>query len=86
VQNALAELLDELSATIQASNGPPAEVAHLAETATQLAQTLHHQHDQGLVAKARERLGAAALRAETLAPNAVALARGVVDALAGIGI
>jgi Domain of unknown function (DUF4404) len=86
VQIALAELLDELSTAINAPNGPPAAVAHLAESAAHLAETLHHQHDSGLVATARKRLGEAILRAESHAPNAVGLARGVVDALANIGI
>jgi hypothetical protein len=86
VQIALAELLDELSTAIKAPNGPPKEVAHLAESAALLAQTLHDQHDRGLVAKARERLKAAMSQAESHAPNAVALVRTVVDGLASIGI
>jgi hypothetical protein len=86
VQIALAELLDELSVAMKAPNRPPTEVAHLAESATQLAQALHDQHDEGLVAKARERLRAAMSQAELHAPNAVALVRTVVDALASIGI
>jgi Domain of unknown function (DUF4404) len=86
VQIALAELLDELSTAIKATSVPPAEVVHLAKSAAQLAQTLHDQQDEGLVAKARERLGTAMFQAESHAPNAVALARGVIDALASIGI
>jgi Domain of unknown function (DUF4404) len=86
VRIALAELLDELSAAVKAPNGSPAAVAHLAESAAHLAETLHHQHDGGLVATARKRLGEAILKAEAHAPNAVGLARGVVDSLANIGI
>ncbi|HLW67127.1 MAG TPA: DUF4404 family protein [Gemmataceae bacterium] len=86
VQTALAELLDELSGTLRESEAPPAEVTHLAESATHLAQALHEQHDEGLVAKAGERLRLAMLQAEEHAPTAVGLARRVVDALASIGI
>jgi hypothetical protein len=86
VQNALAELLDELSTVLRAPNAPPAEVAHLAESAAHLAQTLHDHRDEGLVEKARERLGAALFQAEAHAPTAVGLARSVIDALANIGI
>ncbi len=56
VHLALAELLDELSATLKAPNAPPPEVAHLAESATHLAQSLHDRHDQGLLEQARDRL------------------------------
>ena len=86
VQNSLAELLDELSVVLNTPNAPPAEVAHLAESAAQLAQTLHDRRDEGLVEKARERLGVALIQAESHAPIAVGLARRVIDALAGIGI
>jgi Domain of unknown function (DUF4404) len=86
VQAALAELLDELSATLKESKAPPTEVTHLAESAAHLAQALHDRHDEGLVAKAGERLRLAMLNAEEHAPTAVGLARRVVDALASIGI
>jgi len=86
VQVALAELLDELSAMLKEPNAPPAEVAHLAESAAHLAQTLHDHRDEGLVAKARERLGMAMFQAEAHAPTAVGLARQVIDALANVGI
>jgi hypothetical protein len=86
VQLALAKLLDELSAEIKSPDAPASEVTHLAESAAHLAQTLHDQHDEGLVAKARDRLGDALFQAEAHAPNAVGLARGVIDALANIGI
>ena len=86
VRIALADLLDELCAATKAPDAPPAAIAHLAESAAHLAEALHHQRDSGLVATARERLEAAILRTEAHAPNAVGLARGVVDALANIGI
>jgi hypothetical protein len=86
LQTALAERLDELSSVLKEPNAPPAEVAHLAESAALLAQALHDRHDEGLLAKARERLGAAMFQAEAHAPTAVGLARGVINALANIGI
>ena len=86
VQAALAELLDEMSATLKESKAPPAEVTHLAESAAHLARALHERHDEGLVARAGERLRLAMLQAEEDAPTAVGLARRVIDALASIGI
>ena len=86
VQSALAELLDELSAALKAPNTPPAEVAQLAESAAHLTEILHDQPDEGVLEKARDRLGSALIRAEDHAPIAVGLARRVIDALANIGI
>jgi hypothetical protein len=85
-RHVLAELVDELSKVLNESNPPPAEVAHLGESAAHLAESLHRQHDQGLLGKARDRLGAAVLRAEAYAPVAAGLARRLLDALANIGI
>jgi hypothetical protein len=82
----LAELVDELTAALQASNAPPAGVAQLAASAAHLAEALHHQQDQGLLAKARDRLGVAVLQAEAHAPLAAGVARRLLDALANIGI
>jgi hypothetical protein len=85
-RDVLAELLDELTAALKSSNAPPAEVAQLAASAAHLAETLHHQRDQGLLAKARDRFGVAVLQAEARAPVAAGLARRLLDALANIGI
>jgi hypothetical protein len=85
-RHVLAELVDELTAALQASKAPPAEVAQLAASAAQLAEALHHQHDRGLLADARDRLGAAVLRAEASAPVATGLALQLLDTLANIGI
>ena len=82
----LAELVDELGTTLQASNAPPAEVARLAASAAHLAEALHHQRDQGLLGKARDRLGAAVIQAQAEAPVAAGLARRLLDVLANIGI
>jgi hypothetical protein len=86
VQRALAELLDELTTALAATNVPPAEVTRLAESAAHLADSLHHQHDRGLLEKARDQFRGAIIDAEVHAPIAVGLARGLIDALANIGI
>jgi hypothetical protein len=85
-QRALAELVDELSASLGSADVPPAEVAQLAESTAQLAETLHRRHDAGVLAGARDRLQEAAVEAEAHAPLAVGLARRLLDALANIGI
>jgi len=85
-QRALAELVDELSSVLAGSTAPPAEVAHLAESTSHLAETLHHHQDRGVLGKARDRLERAVIRAEMHAPVAVGLARRLVDALANIGV
>jgi hypothetical protein len=85
-QRALAELVDELSQSLQAGTVPAAEITQLSDSTAHLAEALHHQHDTGIVSKARERLEGAVVHAETHAPVAVGLARRVLDALANIGI
>ena len=82
----LAELVDELGTALTASNAPPAEVTHLAESAAHLAEALHEQQDRGLLANARDRLSAAVFQAEAQAPVASGLAMRLLDALANIGI
>jgi len=85
-RHVLAELVDELTAALQASNAPPAEVAQLAASAAHLAEALHYQHDRGLLGNARDRLGAAVFQAEAHAPIAAGLALRLLDTLANIGI
>ena len=85
-RRALAELVDELGESLTAADVPAAEVTHLATSTAHLAESLHQQHDRGLLGKARDRLEQAACDAEAHAPNLVGLARRLIDALAGIGI
>src|SRR5262245_31547025 len=80
----LAELVEELSRTLNSGSVPPGEVAHLAESTAHLAESLHHQHDTTMLGRAREGLEGAVIRAETKAPVAVGLARRVLDALSNI--
>jgi hypothetical protein len=83
---ALAELLDELTRTLQTEKLPPAELTHLAETTAGLAEALHHQQNEGIVGKAKEGFQRAVRGAEARAPLAVGLARSLLDVLANIGI
>jgi hypothetical protein len=85
-QEALAELVDELSKALQPANLPPAEVAHLADSTAHLAESLQHHADAGPLARARARLENALVNAESHAPTAVGLARRLLDALSNIGI
>jgi len=85
-RQALADLVDELNRAVGAGTLPPAETAHLAEGAARLAQALHHQHDSGMLAAARERFEEAIARTEAAAPLATGLARRFLDAVANLGI
>jgi hypothetical protein len=85
-QEALANLMDELSKALDPTAAPPAETAQLAASAAQLAKTLHQKHNQTLLAAAKQRLEEAAFRAETAAPLATGLARRLLDVLADLGI
>jgi hypothetical protein len=85
VQDVLADLVDELIRVMD-PNAPAAEAAHLAESSAHLAQVLHRKPHPGLIAAARDRLEAAATRAETKAPVATGLARRLIDTLSNLGI
>ena len=82
---ALAGLLDELGAALGPAPPSP-EVAHLAQTAAHVAESLHHPHDHGRMAGARGRLEQAILAAEARAPFVSGLARRLIDVLAAIGV
>jgi hypothetical protein len=85
VQAALADLMDELARMLD-PHAPAAEASHLAESSTHLAEALHRKHHPGLIAAAKDRLEAAATRAEAEAPVATGLARRLIDTLANLGI
>jgi hypothetical protein len=82
---ALAGVLAELAGAL-GPGGPGPDAAHLAESAAQAARALHEQNQHGLLAAARERLEAAAARAEAKAPVTTGVARRLIDLLAEIGI
>jgi hypothetical protein len=85
-RRALAELVDELTKSLESENLPAAELTHLAETTAQLGEALHQKEDLGVIGKAREGLQRAVSKAEANAPLAVGLARKLLDALSQIGI
>lgn len=84
-QQALADLVDELIRLMDPL-APAAQSAHLAESSTHLVEALHRKHHAGLIAAAKDRLEAAATRAEAEAPVATGLARRLIDTLANMGI
>ncbi len=84
-QRALADLVDELGRTLSAAPVPSAELTHLTDSTTHLAQALHQRQDAA-VASARSRLEDAILRAEVKAPVAADIARRLIEALSNIGI
>lgn len=81
---ALADLLAELAEALGPGNSGP-QAAHLADTAAQAARALNEPH-HGLLTTARERLEAAAIRAEAKAPVATGVAWRLLDLLSEIGI
>lgn len=82
----LAEMVDELGKVLESAPAPPTEVAHLIESTAHLAEALHHQHDRGLLSRARDRLEEAVVRAEVSHPFAAGLAKRLLETLANIGI
>jgi hypothetical protein len=85
-QEALADLVDELSKAVQPASVPTSETVHLATSAAQLARTLHEQPSPTLLQAAKRRLDEAAARAEARVPLATGLARRFLAALADLGI
>ncbi len=85
-QAALAELIEELSKTLNTQAVAPAEVTHLAESTAHLAEALHQRRDSGFLARARESLERAVTNAEARAPLTVGLARRLLETLANVGI
>lgn len=85
-QDALAQLIDELGSALAQPEAPPETVRHLAETTAALVQALHQRQDEGLVARARDRVEQAMLGVSAQAPNATGIVRRFLDALANIGI
>jgi hypothetical protein len=84
-QRTLADLVEELGEALDPSASSSDHTIHLAESSTHLVRALHQRHE-GLIASARQRLAAAAARAESDAPVATGIARRFIDALADLGI
>jgi hypothetical protein len=86
VQEALADLLEEMSNALPPTVAARSETAHLASSAASLARALHQPHSPNLLSAAKQRLEQAALRAEAQAPVATGIARRLLDTLADLGI
>ena len=67
-RQALADLVDELTRSLESENLPTAELTHLAETTVHLGEALHHKQDTGVIGKAREALQQAVGKAEATPP------------------
>lgn len=85
-QEALADLVDELSKALTLAAIASSETAHLANTAASLVRALHQERNPTLLSAAKQRLEQAALRAEAQAPVATGIVRRLLDALADLGI
>jgi hypothetical protein len=82
----LAELVDELSAAFQSAEVPPEGMARLTESTGRLAEALRHQHEHGLLAKARDGFADAVAQTEAHAPFLTRLAGRFLELLADLGI
>jgi hypothetical protein len=85
-QQELAALTEKLADALARGDLPPEEEERLARSAFDFIEALHQQHEQGLLAAARDRLEQALVAAEGRAPVTVGLVRQMLDVLAGIGI
>jgi uncharacterized protein DUF4404 len=85
-QQLLADLVEELSKTLEEKTLPDQEAAHLAECTAHLMQSVHQQEEKQVVAEAGQRLQKAIVAVETRSPVLSGLVEKLVDALAGLGI
>ncbi len=85
-RQALADLVDELSRTLQTAPHTAEEMARVAESAAHLAQALEHPREERVLTAARVRLEQAVARADTKAPVLSGVAQRLLDILANLGI
>ncbi|HYT94608.1 MAG TPA: DUF4404 family protein [Gemmataceae bacterium] len=85
-QQTLAGLMDELGRALSSSQASSEELAHLTESTAKLVEAVHQQHDEGVLAAARDRLEEAVIAAEARAPVVAGVARRLLDALSNLGI
>jgi len=83
---ALADLIDELSTTLEMPELPGAEVARLTECTAQLVKAVQEQEEPGVLAAARNRLDHAVVAVETEAPGLASLTRRLAEMLSNLGI
>jgi len=85
-QHAVADLLDELSRAIPATSVDPQEAAHLAASASHLADALRQPREANALRAALQRFEGAVARAEARAPLASGIASRIIETLANLGI
>jgi len=85
-QKTLANLLEELGTELDPAAMPSQQTIHLAELTSQLARSIHEQHQADPLTTARDRLEEAARWAETHAPVATGIVRRFIDVLGSIGV
>jgi hypothetical protein len=83
-QELLAELVEELSRTVDAL--PLQELEHLTQCATQLVQIAKQSGEQGTLTTALNRLDNALGRVEARFPTIAAIGHRLIEALADLGI
>jgi len=82
----LAELVEELSRTLDAGTVPSQELAHLTECAAQLVHVGKQMEGTGPLRAALNRFDNAIFRIDAKFPNVAGIARRLVDALSDLGI
>jgi hypothetical protein len=85
-QRAVADLLDELAQAIHPTGGGPDEHAHLADSATHLADALRQQPAGHSLPSALERFEGSVARVGARAPLASGIVRQLIETLANWGI
>ncbi len=85
-QKKLASLLEEMGTELDPTAMPSEQTIHLADLTSQLARSLHEQHQATLLMSARTSLAEAARWAENHAPVATGIVGRFIDILTGIGI
>jgi hypothetical protein len=85
-QAELAQLVDELSQSLDPASLPEASRRHLDESKTHLVNALRGKADVGRLSATGRRLEEAALRLEAEAPQVTGILRRLIDILANLGI
>ncbi|HZZ82087.1 MAG TPA: DUF4404 family protein [Gemmataceae bacterium] len=83
---ALADLIDELSRTLETPDVPSAEIARLTECTAHLVKAVQEQHEPSVLEAARGRLDHAVVAVETEAPGLASVTRRLAEMLSNIGI
>ena len=82
----LADLVDELSKTLEAPPVPSAEIARLTECVAHLVKAAHEQHAPGLLEAAHDRLEHAVIAVETEVPVLASVTRRLAEMLSNVGL